>query len=138
MGLDQYAYRAHKANAKEEWYESAHWDGEAADFVNPDATIEKPVEIAYWRKHPNLQGWMEDLYRSREGDGDFNGDELELHLDDLIDLELAVKTKSLPTTTGFFFGSPSDEHYYDEDLAFVAAARQAITDGYRVFYNSSW
>lgn len=138
MGLDQYAYRAHQENAKEKWYEDAHWDGEAADFVNSDSTIEKPVEIAYWRKHPNLQGWMENLYRSREGDGDFNGDELELHLDDLIDLELAVKTKSLPTTTGFFFGSPSDEHHYDEDLSFIAAARHAIAEGYRVFYNSSW
>ena len=39
MGLDQYAYKV-----------VAH------DEDNRD-------EIAYWRKHPNLQGWMEQLWR---------------------------------------------------------------------------
>lgn len=138
MGLDMYAYKAHTENAKDRWYEGATWDNTLQDFVNPDPTIEKPVEIAYWRKHPNLHGRMKDLWERRGNTGSFNGDELELHLDDLIDLELAVKTKSLPATTGFFFGNPSDEHYYDGDLAFIVAARQAIKEGYRVFYNSSW
>jgi hypothetical protein len=138
MGLDMYAYRAHQENAKDRWYEGSTWDNDLQDFVNADPTIEKPVEIAYWRKHPNLHGRMKDLWERQGNVGSFNGDELELHLDDLIDLELAVKTKSLPPTTGFFFGNPSDEHYYDEDLAFISAARQAISEGYRVFYNSSW
>ena len=25
------------------------------------------TEIAYWRKHPNLHGWMEDLYYKKGG-----------------------------------------------------------------------
>lgn len=138
MGLDMYAYRAHTENAKDRWYEGATWDNTLQDFVNADTTIEKPVEIAYWRKHPHLHGYLQRLWESRGNTGSFNGDELELHLDDLIDLELAVKTKNLPPTSGFFFGSGADEHYYEADLEFIAAARQAIADGYRVFYNSSW
>ena len=136
MGLDMYAYTANKAGQREEYYNGSQWDPDTKDFVNPH--IPKPVEIAYWRKHPHLHGWMFNLWQSSGNAGDFNGDELELTLDDLVDLELAVKTRSLPPTSGFFFGNPSDEHYHDTDLQFVADARQAIKEGYRVFYNSSW
>lgn len=138
MGLDQYAYLAHSANAKAKWYEGSVWDNDLQDFVNPDPTAEKPVELAYWRKHPNLQGWMEQLYFNRGGDNEFNGAELELTLDDLVDLELAIKTKNLPPTSGFFFGVGADDLYYKQDLEFIAKARQAIADSYQVFYNSSW
>ena len=138
MGLDMYAYKAHQANAKAEWFNTATWDSELADFVNPNTTIEKPIEIAYWRKHPNLHGHMENLYAARGGIGDFNCNELELSLDDLLDLELTIKTRSLPPTQGFFFGNTADEHYYEDDLKFIILARQAIDEGYRVFYNSSW
>ena len=138
MGLDSYAYRAHTENAKERWYENAQWDNDVQDFVNSDTVIEKPVELAYWRKHSGCHGFMNQLWQSQGNCGDFNHDELELTLDDLIDFELAVKTQSLPPTTGFFFGQAADDHYYDTDLKFVADAREAIAQGYRVFYNSSW
>lgn len=138
MGLDQYAYLATKANAKTDWYDGATWCSETQDFVNSDPEAKKPVELAYWRKHPNLQGYFEELYQNRGGDGDFNHDELELTLDNLLDLEIAVKTKSLPATSGFFFGVDADEHYYETDLKFISDARQAIADGFLVFYNSSW
>lgn len=42
MGLDQYA--------------SIRKDGQ------------EDQEIAYWRKHPNLQGWMEQLWREKGGE----------------------------------------------------------------------
>ena len=29
-------------------------------------------QIHYWRKHPNLHGWMEDLYRAKGGAAEFN------------------------------------------------------------------
>ena len=41
MGLDQYANRVNEAGDR--------------------------VEVAYWRKHNRLQGWMEDLYISKGG-----------------------------------------------------------------------
>jgi hypothetical protein len=32
-----------------------------------DFTAEESQELAYWRKHPNLHGWMEQLYRAKGG-----------------------------------------------------------------------
>jgi hypothetical protein len=54
-----YAYTASKAGQQSEFYESCVFDDELKDYVSP--TITKPREIAYWRKHPNLHGWMEKL-----------------------------------------------------------------------------
>ena len=129
MGLDQYAYAAAKADA---------------DWNNDERR-----EIAYWRKHPNLQGWMEQLweYKGRPGNAPdspfdegvmFNGVELELTWEDLEQLEEDIKDGRLPHTTGFFFGNNSDDYYKNEDLEFVRKARAEIFSGLKVFYNSSW
>ena len=125
MGLDQFAYVA--AKAKES----------------------NSRELAYWRKHPNLQGWMEQLWiRKLAAHGtkpeesswgsSFNGVELELTWEDLDELEQAVTHGQLPTTGGFFFGQPSDDYYRNQDLKFVQQARAELFLGLKVFYNSSW
>ena len=136
MGLDQYAYVAAKANQRDEFYDSAEYDTSVKEFVSK--TVSKPREIAYWRKHPNLQGWMHQLWESKGNQGDFNGDELELTWEDLDALERAVTHNQLPETTGFFFGNPSDEHYRESDLQFIKEARAELFLGLKVFYNSSW
>lgn len=135
MGLDMYAYSAAKAGAQAEYWDSA-------EFVegNVVAKVEKPKEIAYWRKHPNLHGWMARLWEKRTGGDadDFNGVELELTEADLNELEEAVKEGLLPSTSGFFFGNDADDYYKSADLEFIAHARADIFCGLRVFYNSSW
>jgi hypothetical protein len=68
----------------------------------------------------------------------FNGIELELTWDDLDNLERAIRTGKLPDTEGFFFGSPADNHYYEQDLEFVNNAKAEVFLGLKVFYNSSW
>ena len=150
MGLDQYAYVAAKASQRDEFYESSAWDESAKDFVN--TTVTKPHEIAYWRKHPNLHGWMERLwhkkldlgydpnaeFRDDEDPGDFNGVELELTSQDLDELEQAITHGQLPETKGFFFGDPKDEYYRAQDLDFISEARFYMLSGAKVFYNSSW
>lgn len=124
MGLDMYAYTAAK--------EQANWESEQR-------------EIAYWRKHPNLHGWMERLWEKKlaaEGrdseDHTFNGIELELTWQDLDELERAVTHGQLPATRGFFFGDGADDHYRDQDLEFIKKARAELFLGLKVFYNSSW
>lgn len=127
MGLDQYAYAAAKANTE---YDTGN-----------------RRELAYWRKHPNLQGWMEQLWREKGCPGGdaansdnwtFNGIELELTWEDLDALEQDITNARLPSTTGFFFGNPSDDYYLQEDLTFIRKARAEIFTGLRVFYDSSW
>jgi hypothetical protein len=136
MGLDMYAYVAAREGQQKEYWDGAYFDEDTKEFVSTNVT--KPIEIAYWRKHPALHGWFEALYRSKGGEGDFNGDELELTWEDLDLLEEAVKVHGLPHTEGFFFGDPSDDYYREQDLKFIKEARAHLFLGLKVFYNSSW
>jgi hypothetical protein len=126
-----YAYVGIKGQREEYWEQYG-------EEIAEDKKVSKPREIAYWRKHPNLHGWMQQLWESKGNEGDFNGDELELTWQDLDALELAVTHGQLPTTGGFFFGNPCDEHYREQDLEFVKNARAELFMGLKVFYNSSW
>jgi len=136
MGLDQFAYAATRAGqCKGAW---------------EDSSVPEPIKIAYWRKHPNLQGWMEHLWiekgypglpaGSNKFDHTFNGVELELVHDDIDKLEQDIQNGAVAElgTKGFFFGNPSDEYYREHDLKFVREARANLFLGLRVFYNSSW
>ena len=101
-------------------------------------------EIAYWRKHHDLHGWMEQLWldkmnaEGRDNPRNFNGIELELTWQDLDNLEADVKERKLPSTSGFFFGDGADQIYYNNDLEFIRKARAELFMGLKVFYNSSW
>jgi len=90
-----------------------------------------------WHKKRNAEGKpvVED---EDDISGSFNGVELELTWADLDELERAITHKQLPATSGFFFGNPSDEHYYESDLEFIKNARAEVFLGLQVFYNSSW
>ena len=140
MGLDMYAYVAARQGQQKDYWEGAWHDKESGEFVNEK--VARPLEIAYWRKHPNLHGWMEQLWinKGRPGDGGdmFNGVELELTAEDLDLLEVSIKEGELPDTEGFFFGDPSDNYYYEDDLKFIKEARYWLFMGAKVFYNSSW
>ena len=131
MGLDMYAYVAKKEGQMRDYYESY-------DYKTDSGPVEKPREIAYWRKHPNLHGWMHKLWNERGFNGDFNGDELELTAEDLDRLEFVVEKGKLPGTSGFFFGNDADDHYKVQDLKFIQDARAELLIGGKVFYNSSW
>jgi len=123
MGLDQFAYSIDSEGNK--------------------------TEIACWRKHPNLQGWMENLWKEKGcpnpnenkdpmGLSDFNCVPLELSYDDLDNLEKDIKNNKLPSTGGFFFGNDSDEYYYQQDLEFIEQARTALDSGLSIVYDSWW
>lgn len=115
---------------------------EAAD--SPEAyrealKIHPCQKIAQWRKHHDLHGWMESLYRKKGGEGDFNCQIVQLTIDDLNALDTAITYRKLPATTGFFFGNnPPDEASDEEDMAFIAKAREAIEQGFAVYYDSWW
>ena len=137
-----YAYVG-RAKQRDEFYEQddLKFNSQTGEWGVPEGGIEKPHEIAYWRKHPNLHGWMEQLWRSKTPDASkdrFNGVELELTWDDIDLLENDILNNQLPSTTGFFFGDPADDYYKQKDLEFVKNARAELFMGLRVFYNSSW
>ncbi len=136
MGLDQYAKKV-----KGDY-----------DRDSKTETVTK-TEIAYWRKHNALQGWMESLWRTKTGSKEeFNCVSVELEDSDLDMLETVLKANNLPPTEGFFFGgdtsgspedaSPEDREWIEtlqaETFTFIKLAREAISEGYRIEYSSWW
>lgn len=129
MGLDQYAY------------------------IKFQPEYENWLFLAEWRKHPNLQGWMERLWREKTNSSEpyqkdtsmsdeFNGVEVELTLEDILQLQMDIRDDNLDgglgTTTGFFFGCNADEEYKWKDLSFCDRAKVALKNNHTVYYNSSW
>ena len=121
MGLDQYA-AAHRGKG----------------FTNEFDETEYPEEIylVEWRKHPNLQGFMQNLCGGR----DINGVDVKLTLEDIDALEEAIDESALPETQGFFFGADSsqDETRKEKDLEFIESGLKAINHGEKVFYSCWW
>ena len=118
MGLDQNAYKVSQ-------------DGERE-------------ELAYWRKHNRLQGWMEQRYTVKGGMKEFNCVDLELTEEDINDLETAIDSRALPQTGGFFFGEDSYSEYdgewgdKEDDRKFIELAKEALDDGWRIVYSCWW
>ena len=139
MGLDQYA-TARKGEPRTVKSEYTYTDLEGNEHEGVDEYLEwdDTIELAEWRKHPNLQGWMESLWHVKGNSGEFNCVDLELTLDDLDALEKALDNEALPETAGFFFGGNADDHYAEADREFIVQARAAIKQGYTVVYSSWW
>jgi len=117
MGLDQYAFRVDE-------------NGER-------------TEIAYWRKHNRLQGWMENLwYEIRKNTEEFNCVDMELNWEDVMQLATDIEKRNLPDTTGFFYGSDSYDYgslngVYEDlpaDLKFIETSKIALDCGDKVVY----
>lgn len=138
MGLDMSAYKTKAKFTKEVDFNDEIFGKDERGQMDYENPIIESKEIAYWRKHPDLHGWMEELYRSKGGtEKSFNGDPVVLTEKDLDELKIAVLTGNLPNTQGFFFGE-SDRNRDFEDLQFIEKAKQAINEGYTIFYDSSW
>jgi hypothetical protein len=129
MGLDMYAFSLPADSIP---------DDTQVDFAQPAGI--RPTELFYWRKHHDLHGWMGQLYVAKGGASpDFNCDRVRLTLEDLADLEDAVKENALPATSGFFFGdNPPDADSIAKDMAFIEKAREALAQGLIVYYDSWW
>ena len=61
MGLDMYAMAVK--------FIDGHEEPEVDADLNRDADHIESFngDLCYWRKHPNLHGWMENLYRYKGG-----------------------------------------------------------------------
>lgn len=108
MGLDQWAY--------------ARKNGEN-------------IELMYWRKHANLEGWMADVYYNRGGELEFNCIELKLSREDILSLE--EEHNLLDKQTGFFWGESYDNDIKDTQT-FIEKALVKLDEGYDIIYTSWW
>ena len=140
MGLDQYGYAV-----------MPHPDNTDFSYVwTHEQSEDKVFLIAQWRKHPNIQGWMEELFNQKaESQGykgnpgafgekrSFNCQPVRITFQDLVMLRHAVMNERLPVTQGFFFGEslPEDK---EDDLKFIDDAMKAIGQDMEIYYDSWW
>ena len=111
MGLDAYAYVVE-------------------DMCDHCKRGKNQFEIMYWRGFRELEAWMSALYYARGGSAKyFNGEDVELTLDDLSVLEKFIVEAHK---------YEEDSYREDRDLRFIVTARSAIRSGKRVVYTSSW
>jgi diadenosine tetraphosphatase ApaH/serine/threonine PP2A family protein phosphatase len=118
MGLDMFAYKVPKKDVRGKF-----------NFKRS----KEVVQIDYWRKRHDLHRWFEKLYRTKGGKDLFNYIPLKLNYRDLNQLEKDIRNKNLPKP--IFEKRDIDDKL---DLEFIEKARQAINDGYAVYYNSWW
>lgn len=98
------------------------------------------LELGYWRKHPNLHGYIVNTFAS----GVDNCEAIFLNRDDLLQIITAIETNQLPQTTGFFFGESDPSR----DLPTIEILRKAINwldskpdnplEVRMVYYQASW
>ena len=156
MGLDMYAFALDQQPASETDFELPEMSDEAWNkyFQSGHAwgskereDLKKRLEraagyetVAYWRKHPNLHGFIGAIYERRGGQdfqwGSFVGPVI-LDADDIDAIETATKAGTLPSTDGFFFGVTTPEDHKDT-LEFCERARGMIKAGKTIAYWASW
>lgn len=124
MGLDQYVFIRNPNRDP----------SRPPDVAPPIEECDK--ELFYWRKHADLEGWMERLYRLKGGtEVEFNCTEVELTLVDIT--RLAMEHKKLRTHTGFFFGS-SSTYNIEQTEQFIPLATSLLEQGHQLYYTSWW
>lgn len=130
MGLDQHAFKVSPEGAT-----AIEQKGNLYSLTPEQETLawESMQEIAYWRKHANLQRWFTNL----SGKEDINQSVVFVDETILDNLENDVRGNNLPLGVGFFWGKSRDDEAQN-DLEFIKNARQAIKQGYKVFYHCSY
>jgi hypothetical protein len=96
-------------------------------------------EIGYWRKHPDLHGYIVNNFAN----GVDECQQINLSSDDIIKIIDAVRSDSLcHNTTGFFFGvSSRDESQKVNDIEIFEKALMVMksSSNYsRIYYQASW
>ena len=96
------------------------------------------IDLGYWRKHPNLHGFIVETF----ADGEDNCQQIDLSADAIRQIIAAIEAEELTETTGFFFGE-SDGSEKEEDLLIFREALAWLEakdeKAWRsVYYRASW
>ncbi len=120
MGLDQYA-----SNILSDGEEPNDQHIEAEDFC--------------WRKHSQLQAFMQEKWDKKNPNIEFNLQPLRLTKEDILDLKSRITFGIMPRSDGgFFFGhqfqDEASQEYKEQDLKFCNWALEEIERGSPVYY----
>jgi hypothetical protein len=98
----------------------------------------KTLELGYWRKHPDLHGFIVTTF----ADGVDECQRIHLGLDNLNTILSAIEGDALPHTEGFFFGTSRPE-YCKESIKIIKNAIKWLSTKQdnvhkTVYYHASW
>lgn len=111
MGLDMYL--------EGKTYLWTDWDDPAKNETRDGFRVKEiTIELGYWRKHPDLHGYIVQTF----AEGRDECQEIELSSEDLIRTIAAIKDRQLPKTGGFFFGASDGS----EDKETIETLQRAI------------
>jgi len=134
MGLDMFAYRLKGFNPSS----PVDFSDEIQVLRESEENSQEPEDFFYWRKHPDLHGLMEEIYREKGGkEESFNCVPVQLTQEDLDRIAAIVIDDKLPRTQGFFFGESTNDRKA-EDIEFLEKAKQSLAEGYTIWYDSWW
>ena len=125
MGLDQYAYKIKKVVG-------------LTDFDYSKGTV-IDRDFDYWRKFYGLQVWAENLYREKGGNKiHFNCVPLRLTEQDLDRLDRDMEEDEFYEERYLETIGEEKQYEYRHLKDFIKNAKQALADGYAVYYDSWW
>ena len=127
MGLDMYLYGR----------KSTYFSG-SSETVDGKQVTAIEVDLGYWRKHPNLHGFIVDTF----ADGVDECQRIPLDSEDIEKIIHAINEKNLPYTEGFFFGKNDNseaEQAFDRKVFMEALDWLKAEPSMRhVIYQASW
>lgn len=116
------------------------------DFREPENDLKedgyrvcvKELDLGYWRKHPNLHGYIVNTFAK----GVDECQRIELSKEDIENIVEAIESNELPHTDGFFFGA-SDGTERERDLEILNNALKWLSikedNTIRsIYYQASW
>jgi hypothetical protein len=133
MGLDMYL--------EGEKYFWTDWDNPENNQTEDGFRIKtKELAVGYWRKHPNLHGYIVKTF----ADGVDECQKITLSVENIDTIVAAIKARGLPQTTGFFFGtSDMTDTQAARDLAIFERAKAWLSTPEKgatksLAYQASW
>lgn len=159
MGLDMYLKAdkyvgnwEHSKESEKSLFQSILKQTNTPELVEDQCpSLVVSITCAYWRKANAIHQWFVDNVQ----DGNDNCERYYVSKDQLTELmnlcskvlenrdSEDVAEKSLPTSSGFFFGSTHYDDYYYEDLEYTLKRIQYLlslpyVDELEFYYQSSW
>jgi hypothetical protein len=135
MGLDQKAFAVTPEVAH-----LVHITERELTDEEMNALSDGTVSITHWRKHADLNKWMEDLYVRKGGMDVFNLIPLKIERDDLMALRMHLQVNGnayAERGQGFFWGESRHEDILN-DHTFIDKALKMLDEGYEVYYSCWW
>ena len=107
--------------------------------------IKNTEEVAYWRKHSDLNGYMRDLYYGKGGAGDFNCKPLLLSKEDVEHIIIDHKAHldkdneySIEESRGFFWGESDMDNWKQSLKDFEKIIEETDWNNSTIYYSCWW